>query len=60
MIIKPTSPCHGCEMRDATCHAVCEVYKDYERAKIQYYEAKDAARQEIDKYKAIKAKRKQR
>ena len=42
MIIKPTSPCHGCEMRDATCHAVCEVYKDY------------------DKYKAIKAKRKQR
>lgn len=56
---KPIAPCKGCENRDITCHTTCEIYKDYEYAKIRYYEERKENVKEIERYK-VERNRKRR
>ena len=48
---KPNAPCKDCEFRQVGCHSTCELYKDYELAKIKYYEEREKNFAEIDRYK---------
>lgn len=35
---KPKPPCKGCKDRSAECHASCEKFSEYEKARREYYE----------------------
>lgn len=56
---KPIAPCKGCENRDMACHTTCEIYKDYELAKMKYYEERSNRVKEIERYK-VERNRKRR
>lgn len=40
---RPNPPCYKCPDRDAECHAVCEKWARYEKARGEYYREKNEA-----------------
>lgn len=40
---RPTPPCKGCPDRWAECHAVCEKWAEYEKARTDFYKWRDEA-----------------
>lgn len=54
---KPQPPCKDCTNRTMGCHSTCELFKDYEAAKIRYNEERNKDFKEIDRYR-IKVRKK--
>ena len=40
---RPKPPCKSCPDRSAECHAVCEKWAEYEKARNAYYKEKNEA-----------------
>lgn len=51
------APCKDCPDRHMGCHGTCDLYKDYERAKLEYYAEKEKKWSEIEKYKIRRNRR---
>lgn len=47
-MLKPNSPCLGCDRRDSTCHVDCESYLDYVEANEEYKEVVNQSKHEED------------
>ena len=35
---KPKAPCQTCEKREVGCHAYCEIFSEYEKARDEWHE----------------------
>lgn len=59
--MKPKSPCSpNCDGRSGICHSICEAWKEYEKARNEFYEDSYARKESVKRTYPAKVAQKRR